>query len=164
MIDLAMQTSLALIPAASRGGDWVKENWRFDADQLRFGTTALALLVPVLAILAGLWLWQWSRRRALRSGPMVTFHQVATQLGVSVADEWLLLRIAQHQGLTSPLTLMLSPATLDHYTRRYAHAGRRRGRRDLLSRVGRLRARLFDDGDQDQAAAPDATNPRTDVR
>lgn len=73
----------------------------------------------VLVGISVLSLVRWWKTRHERSNPTLVFIQIGLRMGLGVADMWLLYRIARQQKLPTPLTLMLSPATLDHHTDRF---------------------------------------------
>ena len=83
-------------------------------------TAAILVCVGLLLLLAAAWGWQRHKQRHLRSEPMITFHQVAAKMGLSLKQQWLLVRIARSEALPTPLTLMLSSATLTHHADRFA--------------------------------------------
>jgi hypothetical protein len=104
----------------------------------------LLILACVLAAVAsGLWLWERHKHRHLRSTPLRTFHHAAQTVGLGLSDQWLLARIARSERLISPLTLLLSSATLDHHARRYLDtlSPRRRGR--FQARIDQIGGMLF---------------------
>ena len=81
----------------------------------------------------------------LRSKPMVIFHQIARQAGIAPGDEWLLVRIGRQQALPTPLTLLLSPGTFNHYAQAYLRALPARRRSRLTGRIDRLSWHLFEE-------------------
>ena len=102
----------------------------------------LVVLAAVSLLLAGLWLWERYRRRALRARPLSTFHQIAREMGLNIADQWLLTRIAHAAKLPTPLALLLSPATLLHHANHYVRSLPRRRVARVSTRVDRIRALL----------------------
>ena len=75
--------------------------------------------------------------------PAAVFRRVAGELGLARADQRLLGKIAQSQGLPSPLTLLLSPATLGHHVAAHT-ADMAPNRRDqVLDRVAALEQQVF---------------------
>ena len=93
---------------AGRGGHVISMQW-----------LAAAAAIFVL-LLGGLWLARWWRKRRVEPGPMLTFRRVARSAGLDLHDRRLLARISSHQRLSSPLTLMLSDATLQFHGRQFA--------------------------------------------
>lgn len=83
-----------------------------------------AWLLVVGAVLLVVLLLAWSlrsrRERKTESTPARTFHRIAADLGVSLSDQWLLVRIARRRQLVSPLALLVSTGTLRHHARAYA--------------------------------------------
>ncbi len=108
--------------------------------EFRWLGVALAVLAVILLIAA---ISRRLRERRLRSQPLATFHRLASEVGVNLRDQWLLMTIARRQALPSPLTLLLSRATLHHHARAYAqhlHPGRRLR---VMRRVAALRQLLY---------------------
>lgn len=97
----------------------------------------------VLVGISLLSLIRWWKTRHERSSPMLVFFQVALRMGLGVLDGWLLYRIARQQRLPTPLTLMLTPATLEHHTDRFV-ARFSPGRAEMVRhRVRSIEQRLF---------------------
>lgn len=104
-------------------------------------TAAILVCAGLLLLMAAAWGWQRHKQRHLRSEPMLTFHQVAGSMGLSLKQQWLLVRIARGEALPTPLTLMLSSATLTHHARRFAEStGTRRPSAigDEVASIGRV--------------------------
>src|SRR5690606_27778682 len=70
-----------------------------------------------LALVGALSLRHWWRTRRERPTPVLTFMALARQLGLSLSDQWLLIRLSMRQKLPTPITLVLSPGTLRHHAR-----------------------------------------------
>jgi len=126
------------------------------------------LLFAVLALftlsLLAMWLFRRYQERHLRSRPMQTFNHLAAELGMTLADQWLLVRIARAENLPSPLTLLLSHATLHHHAHSYAQrlSPRRRARirrtlhaltETLFGEAEAIRHDADDDGSNNTAGA-----------
>lgn len=107
----------------------------------------------LLLLLVAAWGWQRHQRRHLRSDPMLVFHQMATAAGLSLKQQWLLATIARRQSLPTPLTLMLSGATLKHYAQRYAESVGPRRRKTTTAGVAVITRVLFGDADAMATAA-----------
>lgn len=103
---------------------------------------AIAAGLIIVAITA-ISLYRWHRTRHLRSNPPMVFHRVAREAGLSWSQQVLLWRIARQQSLPTPLTLMLSPATLDHHARLYVAHHSPRGGSAVLDRVAKIHRKLF---------------------
>ncbi len=103
------------------------------------------LLVALLVLLAGvaLWLYRLHRRKVLTTGPMGLFHRTANELGLGLTEQWLLYRVATQQGLPTPLTLLLSPATLRRHGYAYASQLPLHKREDFLAHFERLATKIF---------------------
>ena len=67
---------------------------------------------------------------------------MAGELSLSIADKWMLFRIARYQRLLSPLTLVLTPSTLRHHAVQYATHLPATARLRLMQRVRSLRMRM----------------------
>lgn len=125
--------------------DWLQENWHWPRGDkplmdLRWGMAALTVMV--LALL-GMWLWRWWTQRHLRSEPLIVFHQAANHFRIDLQSQWLLIRIARQQALPTPLTLLLSGATLAHHGQAYLQS-LTPGKRDrAAARLSQLRESLF---------------------
>ncbi len=118
------------------GGKW------HSGDLLDVRWLGAALLV-VLAILLPMAAHHYYRQRRLRAKPLATFQRVAGDIGLSLRDRWLLLKIARHEALPSPLTLLLSRATLHHHARQYAQGLVVSRRLKVMRRVAALRQMLY---------------------
>ena len=107
-------------------------------------TSAVLVALGLVLLLASIWGWRWHQRRHLRSEPIRVFHQVASQVGMSLKQQWLLVRIARQQHLPTPLTLMLSGKTLEHHAQAYLQAASDRRRDALKGQIHAVVALLFD--------------------
>jgi hypothetical protein len=97
----------------------------------------LLILVGALSFRA------WHQRHGLRSTPLAIFNRIAGELGLTLSEQWLLLRVARHQRLPTPLTLLLSHATLEHHVSAFLEPMSRPRRELLTERFARIRKRLF---------------------
>ncbi|MEX0777105.1 MAG: hypothetical protein WD042_15480 [Phycisphaeraceae bacterium] len=90
----------------------------------RFGvpTAGLVICAVVLAVLLGLGVRRWWGQQQGQAAPLRTFSHIAGDLGLTWVEQWLLWRIARQQQLPTPLTLLISPATLDHHAGRYVQS------------------------------------------
>ena len=95
----------------------MQDNWSFTGKHLMPAWSFFIVAAVLVLVITGLWLWRRYQAGQLRSSPVMIFHHIARRRGLSLADQWLLIRIARHQALPTPLTLLLSPQTL----RRHAH-------------------------------------------
>ena len=92
---------------------WWSEGPSLPMQQLGWMALALATVMAVgLAI-------TYYRALARRMQPLWIYRRIAIDLGLSGAQQWRLYRVARQQHLTSPLTLLLSPATFTHHTTAY---------------------------------------------
>lgn len=127
----------------------VSEHWGSDAAApLRWILVAVgALLIALGTVL----LVRWWRGRHLRSQPWQIFRQVAAVAELGLRDQWLLVRIARHQKLPTPLTLLLSGRTLRVHGREYAEALAPWRRAAIMQRIATIRRHLFGNMDGEQA-------------
>lgn len=125
------------------------KNFEFDG-RLLFPTRYFFMGASILLINMGLlWLWKRARQQHLRSKPLRTFRCFASSMHLSLADQWLLFRIARRQALPTPLTLMLSDTTLHHYAHRYIQAIHPARRMAVLTHVTTISQQLFGGNLQD---------------
>lgn len=127
----------------NRNRRWLIENWSFNADQLLSARTAMTILGLLVALVLVLWLWRWYRQRAEHTGPIATFQTAAVHFGLNWQDRWLLIRISLQQNLPSPITLMLSSATLEHHAHGYVESVSPKRRQRVLTRIDRISRQLF---------------------
>ncbi len=73
----------------------------------------------IIVLLCGLSIANWWKHRGEHSHPLLIFSTTAQLVGLSYRNQWTLLRLAHHQSLSSPLTLMLSADTFDHHAKPY---------------------------------------------
>lgn len=109
-----------------RGGHVISMNW------LLVGASGLAVVI------GGLWLRQRYQHHVVRPNPIRIFHRTARAVGLNLADQWLLTRIARQQVLPSPLTLLVSAHTFRFHTDQYAQSlppGRRASVKRHLSTI-----------------------------
>ena len=125
------------------GLEAISEHWKFSTDSM-FSSSMIIAFVAGMVILAG-GLWYLDRRRKLRDhpNPIAVYHRAASHFGLGVMDRWLLMQIARQQGLPSPITLMMSPNTLVHHARAFAHQLPKARRKRLLVRAYRVCEKLF---------------------
>lgn len=87
----------------------------------------------------------YSRQLARRLQPLWIYRRIATDLHLTIKQQWRLYRIARQQQLTSPLTLLLSPATFTHHTSAYLSQVQPRKLPSHETQVRGLREHLFGD-------------------
>lgn len=140
---LAQASSKA--PQRSQGVDWqeVSRQMRDGGDSFANTELFFAALALLMVAVALMWFTRWSQQRKLRSKPLLTFHRVANELRLTLKDQWLLACVARNQSLPNPITLLISPATFDHYTAAFiAPLGAHRRSR-VRQRLARLHTTLF---------------------
>lgn len=129
----------------------VDERWTRMSEMLEHFDSSGALntwwialvLVGVLLLIFGLWLGQRRRRGEVHAAPIATFRKVAGALGLPLSDQVLLIRLAHQENLPSPITLLLSPATLAHHASHHAAQLNGRRGRALLDRTEAISQVLF---------------------
>lgn len=99
----------------------------------------------VMVAISGLSIHHWWRHRHLRSSPLLIFNRVAGRCELGLSDQWLLWRIARHQSLPTPLTLMLARSTLGHHGRAFVKSRAPWRRAPLMGRLEQIRRTLFAD-------------------
>lgn len=122
----------------------IQAAWRFDGSALIETGTVLAVVGLLIALALSLWLWQRVRVRSVRDAPNLLFRRAAGEIGLSAVDQRLLERIARHQGLSSPLTLLMSPNTLDHHASHYVRTLPMGEARAVQQGVARVREVVFE--------------------
>ena len=100
---------LPALPMLAAPLDAIREHWGKTTVPVGWTVAAIALLA--LAI-GGAWAIGWYRRRHERAQPLAVFRQLAAVGGLSLAEQWLLWRIARQQRLPGPATLLMSARTL----------------------------------------------------
>ena len=110
----------------------LREGW---GSSIHISPTLLIVLGLVLAIAAGavLGVRLWRHHRMSRQAS-ATFRRAARQAGLSRRDRRLLGRVAARAGLQTPLTLLLSPATLRHHAADLPRFARHAARIEMLLR------------------------------
>lgn len=99
----------------------------------------------VLLILSGLSIANWWKHRGEHAHPLLVFSTTAQLAGLSYRNQWTLLRMAHHQSLRSPLTLMLSPDTFDHHARAYLDSRLNWRQEPVRRQLQSIRETLFSD-------------------
>ncbi len=109
------------------------------ANWLLIAAGAILLLLSALSIV------NWWKHRGEHSHPLLVFSSTAHVVGLSYRQRWTLLRMAHHQSLASPLTLMLSPTTFDHYAKGYLVSRLSWRREPARRQLNSIRTALFSD-------------------
>ena len=123
--------------------DRLQQDWQLSAEEL-LPIKPFLIAVLVLAVFLGvMWIWKVGQIRRLRSTPVRIFNEVVHGLGLTLADRWLLIRVAHQQALPSPLTLVLSEATFGYHLEQYTQTVRAKRRAKIQSRVARIKRVLF---------------------
>ena len=107
-------------------------------------------LVLLGALIGALWFRHWRSTLDQRPCPLLVFHQVAQDLGLSLSDEWVLYRLAARQALRGPLTLLVSQAALEHHAGAQAESLGLAWRAPFLSRIRAIERKVFGDGSVDE--------------
>ena len=104
------------------------------------------LLVIAVVILAGAGIW-WGVRLLGRLRhhvrPLVVFFGIAMRLELTWPQSVWLLRVAHRQGLSTPLTLLLSRTTLEHYAMAYGTKLTGQAARQSAEHLHAIRGHLF---------------------
>jgi hypothetical protein len=117
----------------------ISEHWGHGAVPLGWTLTALGSLALVIAAVA---FYRWHRRRHERDRPLAVFYELAAIGRLSFSERYLLWRMARHQALPGPATLLFSPRTLRVHAAAFVD-GRWRGKQARVAkRVRRIRQRL----------------------
>ncbi len=123
--------------------DELSRSWHFSSGDLASPWSLLVATAIVAAIIGALWLFGWLRKRHPHLTPLRIYLSVAGALGLTLTDQWLLLRIARRQRLPSPITLLLSSGTLQFHASKFADHLSLARRRRVLRRVDHIRRTLF---------------------
>lgn len=123
--------------------DRLQQNWRLSAEDLISIKPFLIAALILAVCLGAIWMWKAGQVRRGRSMPVRVFNQVVQGLGLTRADRWLLIRIAHHLALPSPLTLVLSDTTFGHYLDQYTQTIDAKRRAKIQNRAARIRRVLF---------------------
>ncbi len=97
----------------------------------------------VLMVVAVLSFRHWWRTRHERPTPLLTFLSLAEKLGLTRGEQWLLIRVASRQKLSSPIALLLSAGTLQAHGRAYASRYSSSRSNKLVQRLHRIGDKLF---------------------
>lgn len=124
----------------------LQEQWVFTAKGLMPVAPILVTVAILTVVLVLVGCWRSGQFRRLRPTSLRIFNQVIQGLGLARSEISLLVCIARQQQLPSPLTLVLSAATLDHHVRAYAQSiaadSRRRGQ--VENQIRHIKQVLFD--------------------
>lgn len=97
---------------------WDPSWWPRGGSSLPMELVGYAFLAIGSVVLA--WLsWNYARWTWRRTAPLRLFWSIARDLSLSRAQAFWLWRVARRQKLASPITLLLSPATLDHHLQQF---------------------------------------------
>jgi hypothetical protein len=145
---------LWLAQAAPTGSDRPIAQWErtaqlifkdaFENIDRAFPTSGFVMaLAGLLIMLLALWGYKSARQRRYAASPAVIFHRLGDHVGLSLQDQWLLLRISRQQALPTPITLMLSGTTLDHHARAYIDRLPPRSRDAARTRIKKIALKIF---------------------
>jgi len=123
----------------------LQEQWVFKGDELLPVAPLFFLAAIVATVLIAIWCWRSGVLRDLRPAPMQIFRQVIGDFGLARSEIRLLVRIARQQRLSTPLALVLSITTLDHYAQAYVQSmGARKYRQGRFdNQMGRIKKIIF---------------------
>ncbi len=113
--------TLAIVP------EWRKDvTWWPDGPSIPLAPLVWAMRLMGAAILLYIGSHAWRRLR-VRLSPLWAFDRAARQMGLRPVDRWVLWRAAKTEGLTSPLTLLVCAATLEHHAESICQRGEQQG-------------------------------------
>jgi hypothetical protein len=118
----------------------ISEHWSDVSIPVVWTALGLGLLVVVVG---GVGSYRWHKKHASGPKPLAVFRELARLGGLSLVDQWLLFRIARHQALPGPATLLFSPRTLRVHAVRYIRQAVIWRRSQQLHRVAAIRRRLM---------------------
>lgn len=119
----------------------IRDYWGSDVTTpMPWMLVAIGGLLTLLAVMLIVRHW---RERHRRSQPWAVFQQVAAAAELSIADQWLLVRISRQQHLPTPLTLLLSARTLRVHAREFAQSHAPWRRAAIMQRVASIRRHVF---------------------
>ncbi len=132
-------------PVTPPSKQWIHENfhWPTSSESLMSSGWALAIFAILIGFLIALKLFLWYRKKDRPTGPMIIFYQICKQVGLSLQSQWLLIRIAKQQSLSTPLTLLVCHATLSSHAQAYAQSLPVTRRGDVLMQVVGIQYKLF---------------------
>jgi hypothetical protein len=117
--------------------------WHDPSHGLGASTGMVLLWLGGLVLTLAAALWGIERLRSRQQRPLALFRRIAGEFELSWTERRLLIRVARRQGLASPLTLLMSPATFAHHISAYALAGQGADSSHLTGRAARIAAKLF---------------------
>jgi len=123
----------------------LRDQWSLSAKGLMPIAPVVIATAVVVAIFALVWYGRSRVRRRQRDAPRRIFRQVISGFGLTRAEVSLLIRIAHHQHLPTPLVLVLSPATFEHHAQAYERSGgfHLSGRATFDEGIDRIRQIVF---------------------
>ena len=98
---MTMLTPLIAVSEPKEPQRWASRAQYLFQDTFRSGGRSLPMTSLVLVGLGLLLLfgaiagWRWHQRRHTRSAPLGVFHRLAAQMGLTLKEEWLLVKIAR---------------------------------------------------------------------
>ncbi|MFA9477693.1 hypothetical protein ACERK3_05225 [Phycisphaerales bacterium AB-hyl4] len=147
MMSTVITPSMLLAQATGTGGELpmplraVRDHWGDSTISVGWVILSGSVLLFILAIV---WVWNWWKQRNEQPRPWWVFYRTASHMGLTLREQWLLVRIARHERLPSPLTLMLSRRTLGHHARQYLARRSQHRRAAIIRRLLAIRSALFD--------------------
>ena len=116
--------------------------WNNQDSLMSPGVAALVFLL-LISLLVLYKVYVWNRDRRNQPQPMLLFYQVAGRFNIDLKSQWLLVRIARQQGLTSPLTLLLCESTMLFHVQAYVKSLPRTQMDNVQGQIDRLCGLLF---------------------
>ncbi|MEX0744160.1 MAG: hypothetical protein WD118_01050 [Phycisphaeraceae bacterium] len=167
MTSMPGMTTSFLAQATGSGGELpmplraMRDQWGEPTIPVGWVVLAGAALLAVLSII---WLGTWWKRRHDQPRPWWVFIQTARHMGLTWREQWLLVCIARHERLPTPLTLMLSRRTLGHHAKRYLQRRSLHRRAAVVRRLVAIRAALFEMIDAAPATGNDHAPARAEAQ
>jgi hypothetical protein len=106
---------------------------------------AIGLIITIISFIS---LLRWYRTRHLHPRPYTVFRQLACAQKLTLTQQWLLWRVARHQKLPNPITLMFCKRTLHHHVEDFLDRAPRFSAALLARHVASIERKLFSNDEQ----------------
>ncbi|HAI11713.1 MAG TPA: hypothetical protein DCM28_08410 [Phycisphaerales bacterium] len=125
--------------------DEIFTNWQWinHSDPLMSPLWAIAIMSVIIFAMLVLRIIKWRRSSNRQDGPLLVFHQVAKQLEIDITTQWLLIKVAQQQGLPNPLTLLICDSTFAHHAKAYIKSLPNHRQKHILDQLSHAHQHLF---------------------
>jgi len=118
--------------------------WPEGPNPLFHPESAVAFFIALGALLLAIRIYRRYTTENQEAEPLIVFHDIAKHFELSIKDQWLLIQIAKHQNLSTPLALIICRGTFHHYVERYMKSQPRPKQLALANEVTHIQATLFD--------------------